>query len=58
MKPKKKKAICKWDRREIEDSLPLLLAEARSSTYVCKKCGRTASEKAYLCKPVSEKDIK
>ncbi|EMI17585.1 hypothetical protein RMSM_05498 [Rhodopirellula maiorica SM1] len=58
MKPKKKKAICKWDRSEIEDLLPLLLAEAHSAKYVCKKCGRTAAEKAYLCKPVADKEIK
>ncbi|TWU17122.1 hypothetical protein Pla52o_54600 [Novipirellula galeiformis] len=58
MKPKKKKAICKWDRSEIEASLPLLIAQARTANYVCKKCGRTAAERSLLCKPVAEKDFK
>lgn len=47
-----KKTICKWDRKTLEESLSLLAAEIADAKHICRKCGRVASEKRLLCKPV------
>ncbi|MEM8913119.1 MAG: hypothetical protein AAGC97_15225 [Planctomycetota bacterium] len=45
-----KKAICKWDKRTLSQALPLLGQQIESAKYVCRKCGRAASEPRLLCK--------
>jgi len=52
MKTLPKKSICKWDRSTLEDALPLLAAQIADAKQICRKCGRVASEKRLLCKPV------
>jgi lipopolysaccharide biosynthesis regulator YciM len=49
----KKKHLCKWDR--IEDRMEELVKIVKSPEYVCKKCGRAARDKKWLCKPVALK---
>ncbi|MBB3207014.1 hypothetical protein FHS27_002828 [Rhodopirellula rubra] len=52
-----KKAICKWDRSTLENALPLLAEQIVDATLVCRKCGRAASDKRLLCKPVKLKPL-
>lgn len=47
-----KKAICKWDRDTLESALPLLAEQVVDATLICRKCGRAARDKRFLCKPV------
>lgn len=47
------KAICKWSKSQLAERLPVVAAEARSARYVCRKCGRVAQSKSWLCKPSS-----
>lgn len=47
-----KKTICKWDRRTLEEALPLLAQQVVDAKYICRKCGRAVKEKRLLCKPV------
>lgn len=47
-----KKAICKWDRDTLEESLPLLVTQVLDAKFLCRKCGRAAAQKKLLCKAV------
>ncbi|MEM6364362.1 MAG: hypothetical protein AAF745_08045 [Planctomycetota bacterium] len=47
-----KKAICKWDKKTLADAMPLLQLQIESARFVCRKCGRAASEKRLLCKAI------
>jgi hypothetical protein len=47
-----KKEICKWDRSTLEEALPLLVEQIANAKLICRKCGRAASDKRLLCKPV------
>ena len=47
------KTLCKWGRKAIEDNFEKMTKIVSNSTYICKKCGRTASGKKYLCKETS-----
>lgn len=52
-----KKTICKWDRRTLEEALPLLAQQVLHAKYICRKCGRAARDKHLLCKPVKLKSL-
>lgn len=48
---KGKKTVCKWDKDEIKDDLDKLKKIVTPPKYICLKCGRTAKDEDYLCKP-------
>jgi hypothetical protein len=48
------KKLCKLAKK---DKLEKIAEAAREGTYICKKCGRTASDKKYLCKSVAVEDL-
>lgn len=45
----KKKEICKWDKKRIKKEFALLAEIVSNPDYICKDCGRAASDKKYLC---------
>ncbi|SIO21320.1 hypothetical protein [Salinivibrio sp. ES.052] len=47
------KSLCKWRRGEVEANLSALAAITTPPRAACSKCARVASEKGYLCRPVS-----
>jgi hypothetical protein len=51
----KEKHICKWDKDRIEDKLDQLMKIVKAPGYVCRRCGRAAGDKKWLCKPVALK---
>ncbi|MEL7265188.1 MAG: hypothetical protein AAFN70_14985 [Planctomycetota bacterium] len=46
-------SICKWNRDQLKQALPILLEQASDARFICKKCGRVAAEKRLLCKAIS-----
>lgn len=48
---KKSETVCKWDRKEFLDNFEELKRIARDARYICRKCGRVARDKDWLCKP-------
>jgi hypothetical protein len=47
------KPICKLKKDQLAAVLPILAAEAAQSRYICRRCGRVARSKKWLCKPAS-----
>ena len=47
------KTLCKWGKKKIEENFKEVTDIVTNSKYICKKCGRTASDKKYLCKATS-----
>jgi len=47
------KQICKLKKDQLAAVLPILAAEAAQSRYICRRCGRVARSKKWLCKPAS-----
>ncbi|OOE88836.1 hypothetical protein [Salinivibrio sharmensis] len=47
------KSLCKWRRGEVEANLSTLAAITMPPRAACSKCARVASDKGYLCRPVS-----
>jgi hypothetical protein len=45
------KPICKLKKDQLAAILPILAAEAAQSRYICRRCGRLARSKKWLCKP-------
>ncbi len=48
---KPRKTRCKWKKDDIKDDLEALKEVVKDAKYICKKCGRVAKAKGYLCKP-------
>lgn len=46
-----KKKLCKWKKNRIADKRALLEHITGRPRYLCGKCARVASDRAYLCKP-------
>lgn len=46
-----KKKLCKWKKDRIADKRALLEHITGRPRYLCGKCARVASDRAYLCKP-------
>jgi len=46
------KSLCKLKKDDLRAVLPQLAAAAANSPFICKKCGRIAPDKDWLCKPV------
>jgi hypothetical protein len=47
---KKEKKLCKWKKNDIEDRFDELCSIVGGARYVCRKCGRGAQKKKWLCK--------
>ncbi|OOF07384.1 hypothetical protein BZG80_01930 [Salinivibrio sp. MA440] len=47
------KALCKWRRGEVEANLSSLAIITTPPRVACSKCARVASEKGYVCRPIS-----
>lgn len=47
------KALCKWRRGEVEANLSTLAIITTPPRVACSKCARVASEKGYVCRPIS-----
>ena len=45
------KNLCKWDEKQITKRMKKLKKIVAHPQYICKRCGRAASDKGYLCKP-------
>ncbi|MBD3317498.1 MAG: hypothetical protein GF344_17040 [Chitinivibrionales bacterium] len=53
MTDKKEKRLCKWKKDDYAERFNKLRSIVADPTCVCRKCGRAANGKRYLCKPVS-----
>lgn len=47
---KKPKEICEWSKDDIKKHFGRLVEIVSQPDYICKKCGRAASDEHYLCK--------
>ena len=45
------KKLCKWKKGDVEDDFDELRKIVAKPAYVCRKCGRVADKKKWLCKP-------
>ncbi|MCW8331118.1 hypothetical protein MD588_20180 [Photobacterium sp. SDRW27] len=45
------KSLCKYRRVEIADQFAMISKLVSEPKYICSSCARSASDKAYLCKP-------
>ena len=52
MGDKKVETLCEWKKDEYETQVELLRGIVSHARYVCRKCGRSARKKKYLCKPI------
>ena len=46
------KTLCKWEEKQITKRMKKLKKIVSQPQFICKKCGRAASDKGYLCKPL------
>lgn len=53
MSGKNKSSICKWSKDEFEDRRKTFSDIVLPPKYYCRKCGRVAAKKKWLCKPES-----
>jgi len=51
------KSLCKLKKDQIAAILPILAAEIAQSRFICRRCGRVAKSKKWLCKPGSIEKI-
>lgn len=49
--PKDTKHLCKRDKEQIKSSFGKLKDLVARPRFVCRKCGRVATDSVYLCKP-------
>jgi len=49
----KAKKLCKWKKGEHEDKLETLKGIVGKPKFVCKRCGRAAAAKKWICKPTA-----
>lgn len=45
------KTLCKLKKDQLAAVLPILAAEVAQSRFICRRCGRVARSKKWLCKP-------
>jgi len=50
--PEKEKHLCKWDKDRIQEKINALMKIVKNPSFICRKCGRAANDKKWLCKPV------
>jgi hypothetical protein len=43
--------LCRWNRQKIEKNTKKLIKIVGKPVFLCKKCGRVAVKKKWLCKP-------
>jgi len=51
------KSLCKLKKDQLAEVLPVLAAEVAESRFICRRCGRMAKAKKWLCKPESIEKI-
>ncbi|MEO0413446.1 MAG: hypothetical protein AAF226_00680 [Verrucomicrobiota bacterium] len=49
----KVKTICDWSKKRLERDAELLREITSQPDFFCRKCGRVAKEKRYLCKGIA-----
>jgi hypothetical protein len=49
---KKITKLCKWDSGKYGKNIKKISGLVLPATYLCEKCGRVASKKNLVCKPV------
>ena len=47
------KSLCKLSKSDLAKVIPQLCEDLSECKYVCRKCGRLAPGKDWLCKPTS-----
>jgi hypothetical protein len=47
------KALCDWDKEQLLTEFAKFRAIVIEPRYLCRKCGRVANEKEWLCRPLS-----
>jgi len=45
------KHLCKWKKAEFDDRFEALKSIVAQPRYACRRCGRVARSKKWLCKP-------
>jgi hypothetical protein len=56
MSDNKEKHLCKLVKKDyLKENLPDYIELIKNPKYICKKCGRVAVDKHYICKPVEMK---
>lgn len=48
-----KNSLCKWKKERIEAQMDKLKDIVAKPKFICKKCGRAATTKKWLCKPIN-----
>jgi hypothetical protein len=51
----KEKHLCKWDTDRIETRIDRLMKIVKDASFVCRRCGRAAKDRKWLCRPVALK---
>jgi hypothetical protein len=47
------KTLCKYKKEKLEEHFELIKTIVRDPKFICKKCGRVAAQKEWLCKPIA-----
>lgn len=50
-KNKKRKHLCKLNKKEVEDNLKKIALLVNNPAFICSKCARVANEDELLCHP-------
>lgn len=51
MSEKKVKRLCKWKKEQIDKDFDKLVDVIGTPRFACRRCGRAAADKKWLCKP-------
>lgn len=44
------KPLCKWGKKTIGENFDEVTRIVTNAKYICRKCGRIANDKKYICK--------
>jgi hypothetical protein len=47
---KKEKSLCEWKKNSFEDDLDRFREMVANPQFYCRKCGRVAAKRKWLCK--------
>ncbi|NTW89098.1 MAG: hypothetical protein HGB26_08320 [Desulfobulbaceae bacterium] len=50
-----KKTLCKLDKHDMEERMGDIVSLVSDPKFICRKCARVATNKKYLCKPLTIK---